>query len=118
MDRRRENNGGMRFSPLTGWGSHDTNVWPLGQDAAFARSFADRYDNVAGIVDALSTNRFGSMRGLRPQKQPLGAGLAAGRFERHAISNPSRAHDARERQGCFRARRGEGGRSAISWRWR
>jgi len=56
-----------------GWGSHETNVWPLGQDAAFARSFAERYDNVSGIVDALheSVREHAS---LAAQKQPLAPG--------------------------------------------
>src|SRR3984885_5851036 len=56
-----------------GWGSHDTNVWPLGQDAAFARSFAERYDNVSGIVDALHESVREHAR-LAAEKQPLAPG--------------------------------------------
>ena len=58
-----------------GWGSHDTNVWPLGQDAAFARSFAERYDNVSGIVDALHESVREHAR-LAAEKQPLAPGSA------------------------------------------
>jgi acyl transferase domain-containing protein/NAD(P)H-dependent flavin oxidoreductase YrpB (nitropropane dioxygenase family)/NAD(P)-dependent dehydrogenase (short-subunit alcohol dehydrogenase family) len=56
-----------------GWGSHDVNLWPLGQDAAFARSFADRYDNVSGIVDALHESVREHAR-LAAEKQPLAPG--------------------------------------------
>jgi acyl transferase domain-containing protein/NAD(P)H-dependent flavin oxidoreductase YrpB (nitropropane dioxygenase family)/NAD(P)-dependent dehydrogenase (short-subunit alcohol dehydrogenase family)/acyl carrier protein len=56
-----------------GFGSHNTNVWPLGQDAAFARSFAERYDNVAGIVDALYEAVREHAR-LAAEKQPLAPG--------------------------------------------
>src|ERR1700722_2872863 len=56
-----------------GWGSHDVNVWPLGQDAAFARSFAERYDNVSGIVDALHESVREHAR-LAAEKQPLAPG--------------------------------------------
>jgi acyl transferase domain-containing protein/NAD(P)H-dependent flavin oxidoreductase YrpB (nitropropane dioxygenase family)/short-subunit dehydrogenase len=56
-----------------GWGSHETNVWPLGQDAVFARSFAERYDNVSGIVDALYASVREHAR-LAAQKQPLAPG--------------------------------------------
>jgi acyl transferase domain-containing protein/NAD(P)H-dependent flavin oxidoreductase YrpB (nitropropane dioxygenase family)/NAD(P)-dependent dehydrogenase (short-subunit alcohol dehydrogenase family) len=58
-----------------GWGSHDANVWPLGQDAAFARSFAERYDNVSGIVDALHESVQEHAR-LAAQTQPLAPGSA------------------------------------------
>ena len=57
----------------TGWGSHDSNVWPLGQDAIFARSFADRYDNVAGILDAVYESVREHAR-LAAETQPLAPG--------------------------------------------
>lgn len=56
-----------------GWGPHETSVWPLGQDAAFARSFAERYDNVAGVVDALYEAVREHAR-LAAQNQPLAPG--------------------------------------------
>jgi acyl transferase domain-containing protein/NAD(P)H-dependent flavin oxidoreductase YrpB (nitropropane dioxygenase family)/NAD(P)-dependent dehydrogenase (short-subunit alcohol dehydrogenase family) len=56
-----------------GWGSHDSNVWPLGQDAIFARSFADRYDNVAGILDAVYESVREHAR-LAAETQPLAPG--------------------------------------------
>jgi acyl transferase domain-containing protein/NAD(P)H-dependent flavin oxidoreductase YrpB (nitropropane dioxygenase family)/NAD(P)-dependent dehydrogenase (short-subunit alcohol dehydrogenase family) len=36
-----------------GWNSLETNVWPLGQDAAFAASLARRFRTVSGIVKAM-----------------------------------------------------------------
>ncbi len=38
-----------------GWGSPDSSVYPLGQDACFAAGLAARYVTVAGVVDALRT---------------------------------------------------------------
>jgi NAD(P)H-dependent flavin oxidoreductase YrpB (nitropropane dioxygenase family) len=35
-----------------GWGSPDAYVWPLGQEAAFARRLADRYHTVGGVIGA------------------------------------------------------------------
>ncbi len=56
-----------------GWGSHDSIVWPLGQDAAFARSLAERFDNVSGIIDALHESVREHAR-LAAEKQPLAPG--------------------------------------------
>jgi len=56
-----------------GWGSHEANVWPLGQDAVFARSLADRYDNVAGILDAMHDAVREHAR-LAAETQPLAPG--------------------------------------------
>jgi acyl transferase domain-containing protein/NAD(P)H-dependent flavin oxidoreductase YrpB (nitropropane dioxygenase family)/NADP-dependent 3-hydroxy acid dehydrogenase YdfG len=58
-----------------GWGAHDVSIWPLGQDAAFARSFADRYDNVAGILDAMHEAVREHAR-LAMENQPLAPGSA------------------------------------------
>ena len=37
----------------TGWKNPERDIWLLGQDAAFAASFAARYGNVAGVIDGL-----------------------------------------------------------------
>ncbi len=37
----------------TDWKNPETGVWPLGQDSAFAVTFAARYNNVAGVIDGL-----------------------------------------------------------------
>ena len=58
-----------------GWGSHDANIWPLGQDAIFARSFADRYDNVSGILDGVHESVREHAR-LAVEIQPLAPGAA------------------------------------------
>jgi acyl transferase domain-containing protein/NAD(P)H-dependent flavin oxidoreductase YrpB (nitropropane dioxygenase family)/NAD(P)-dependent dehydrogenase (short-subunit alcohol dehydrogenase family) len=58
-----------------GWGSPDLSVWPLGQDAAFARSLVDRFDNVAGILDAMHEAVREHAR-LAAEIQPLAPGSA------------------------------------------
>jgi NAD(P)H-dependent flavin oxidoreductase YrpB (nitropropane dioxygenase family) len=58
-----------------GWGSPDSSVWPLGQDAAFARSLVDRFDNVAGILDAMHEAVREHAR-LAVEIQPLAPGSA------------------------------------------
>ncbi len=37
----------------TGWKNPETDVWPLGQDTAFAPAFAARFVTVAGVIDGL-----------------------------------------------------------------
>ena len=37
------------------WKNPETGLWPLGQDAAFAASFAARFVTVAGVIDGLRT---------------------------------------------------------------
>lgn len=39
----------------TGWGGLDESLWPMGQDAAFAATLAERYATVGGILQALAT---------------------------------------------------------------
>ncbi len=36
-----------------GWNSPDENLWPLGQDVAFAASLAQRYSTVGGVLEAM-----------------------------------------------------------------
>ncbi|MBW1854783.1 MAG: nitronate monooxygenase, partial [Deltaproteobacteria bacterium] len=39
-----------------GWGSDKNNIWLLGQDAAFARSFAERFHTVGGVFQAIQSS--------------------------------------------------------------
>ena len=58
-----------------GWGPPGTGLWPLGQDVAFARSFAERYHNVAGILDAIHESVREHIR-VAVQNPPLAPGSA------------------------------------------
>jgi NAD(P)H-dependent flavin oxidoreductase YrpB (nitropropane dioxygenase family) len=40
----------------SGWSNPESNVWLLGQDAAFAAPFAARYITVAGVIDGLRSS--------------------------------------------------------------
>ena len=56
-----------------GPGSLDAHIWPLGQDAAFARGLADRYQTVGGVIGAFRdavaehTNTAATLKPLRPE---------------------------------------------------
>jgi len=56
-----------------GWGSQDENIWMLGQDAAFAAGFAERYGTVAGVLAGIRDSIRDHIR-LAQSLNPLGEG--------------------------------------------
>ncbi len=65
----------------SGWNNPETNVWLLGQDAAFAAPFAARYITVAGVIDGLRASVRDHVNAAK-KLAPLGRGSALARSHR------------------------------------
>jgi acyl transferase domain-containing protein/NAD(P)H-dependent flavin oxidoreductase YrpB (nitropropane dioxygenase family)/NAD(P)-dependent dehydrogenase (short-subunit alcohol dehydrogenase family)/acyl carrier protein len=69
-----------------GWGSLDRSAWPLGQDAAFAHSLAERYATTGRVLQAVAMAADAGAAGAR-HRRPMaeGAPLAQAHGTRYPI---------------------------------
>ena len=98
-----------------GWDRPEVEVWPLGQDAAFAAPLASRFHTVAGIVGGLAECGREPRRAGAVAKRARSR-CAAGPRSRDRISDPAGTDDARQRH--RRVRRGRARRAGRCRFWR